>query len=155
MKKILIVSLLFIPALSLAQGIVPCTIYDCTLCQFFVMLNNIYNFVLFTIIPPLAALILAIGGLMYIIGGTGRGGPDLISQAKKLFVSVIIGMFIAYGAWVLINLFLIALGYSDTWGVISCGTSGSLIPGLPGGTPQIPDYPSIPGSDIPDPDTPN
>jgi len=123
MKKILIISLLFIPALVLAQDylpLVPCSIFDCTLCQLFKMLSNIYNFILFMVIPPLAALIIAIGGFMYIVGGTGRGGPELIGQAKKLFVAVAIGMVIAYGSWVIINLFLSMLGFPQTWHTINC-----------------------------------
>jgi hypothetical protein len=119
MKKALITSLLFMPVLAQA-AIVPCTIQNCNLCQFFVMLNNIYNFILYMVIPPLAALIIAIGGFMYIVGGTGRGGPELISQAKKLFVAVAIGMFIAYGAWVLINLFMMAMGFGGFWNEINC-----------------------------------
>jgi len=129
MKKIFIISLLFIPVIVFAQDylpLVPCGLTDngplprCTLCHFFEMLRRVYQFILFMVIPPLAALIIAIGGFMYIVGGTGRGGPELISQAKKLFVAVAIGMVIAYGSWVIINLFLEILGFSGTWHTIIC-----------------------------------
>ena len=70
---------------------------------------------------------LVIGGLLY-IGAVFEflpGGMETVSQAKRLFTSVIVGLFIAYSAWLIINLFLFALGYRNrqNWWQIQCTTN--------------------------------
>lgn len=122
------------------QGIVPCSLTGanrCTLCHFFEMLNRIVNYILFCLIPPVAVFMLVIGGLLY-IGAVFEflpGGMETVSRAKRLFVSVIIGMLIAYSAWLIINLFLMAIGYRNwqNWWQIQCGTGpgGGTIVGPP------------------------
>ena len=76
----------------------------------------------------LAVLMIAIGGFMYIIAFSGaEQGPQLISRAKSLFSSVVIGLFIAYGAWLIVNLFFTAIGVAEWTGLkegwfrIECG----------------------------------
>lgn len=107
------------------QGIVPCRLIGenrCTLCHFFEMLNRIVNYLLFCLIPPLAILMLVIGGFLY-IGAVLEflpSGIATLSQGKRLFTSVAIGLLIAYGAWLIINLFLLALGYKENWWEIEC-----------------------------------
>lgn len=109
------------------EGIVPCQLTGanrCTLCHFFQMLERIINYLLFCLIPPVAIFMLVLGGLMY-IGGVLEflpGGISTVSQAKRLFVSVAIGLFISYGAWLIIHLFLNALGYTraGNWWEIEC-----------------------------------
>lgn len=113
------------------EGIVPCSLTGanrCTLCHFFEMLNRIVNYILFCLIPPVAVFMLVIGGFLY-IGAVFEflpGGIETVSRAKRLFVSVIIGMLIAYSAWLIINLFLLAIGYRNraNWWQIQCGIGG-------------------------------
>ncbi len=109
------------------QGIVPCTLtgpQPCTLCHFFQMLERIINYLLFCVIPPLAIFMLVLGGAMYIgaIFEFLPGGMTTVSKAKSLFFAVIIGLLISYGAWLLIHLFLNALGYTraGNWWEIEC-----------------------------------
>lgn len=112
-------------------GLVPCGLseddpgqpgdqtVDCQLCHFFVLFDNIIDFLLFKIVPPLAALLIAIGGFMYIfayVGGAG-GGPKMISQAKGLFTTIVIGLLIIYGAWLIVNTFFMIIGVSDWTGL--------------------------------------
>jgi len=99
---------------------------DCDLCLLFVMFGNVVNFILFKIIPSLAALMIAIGGFMYIFAysGIGGGGPEWINRANSLFKSVIIGLLIAYGAWLLVNAFFFAIGVQPdfmNWNTICNG----------------------------------
>ena len=95
----------------------------CTICHFFIMIDRWIDRALFLIVPPLAALMIAIGGGMYIFS---QGKPEMISQAKKLFTSVIIGLIIIYGAWVIVNTFLTAIGTAEWtglekgWWIIKC-----------------------------------
>jgi len=96
---------------------------SCTFCDIFKMLDRIINFLLFMVIPPLAILMIAIGGGIYIIG---QGKPEMLSKAKSLFTSVVIGLIMIYGAWVVVNLFLMLIGINEwtglrTWWEIPCG----------------------------------
>jgi len=102
---------LFLPLISSAEGLVPCgpgtSKPVCELCDFFVMLDRIIDFLLFKIVPSLAALMIATGGFIYI---TSRANPEMLSLAKKLFTSVVYGLLIIYGAFLFIGLFLYFIG---------------------------------------------
>jgi hypothetical protein len=98
----------------------------CQLCHFFVMLDEIIDFVLFQIVPPLAILMLVIGGVMFIFAhfggaeilpGGGAGGPKMLSQARKLITSVIIGLIIIFAAWIIIDLFFSLIGVAEWTGL--------------------------------------
>jgi len=111
----------------------------CTFCHFFVMLDRIIDFLLIYIVPSLAALMIAIGGGMYIIS---RGDPEMLGRAKKLFTAIVIGLLIIYGAWLIVNLFLTTIGVTiwqggGHWWEINCDTTPGPSPGTgtPSGTP--------------------
>ncbi len=98
----------------------------CTFCHFFVMLDGIFDFILFQLVPPLAVLMLAIGGIMYIMAyfseaetlvGGAKGGPKMLSQAKKLITSVILGLIIIYAGWLLVDLFFDVIGVAEWTGL--------------------------------------
>jgi len=141
MKRLILIIFLFILFFSLipAQtqaGLVPCGAAEddpntrdidesqpCQLCHFFVMFERIIRFLLFDIVPPLAILMIVIGGVMFmfahfgggeILPGGVKGGPTLLGQAKRLMSSVIISLIIIYGAWVIINTFFQIIGVA-TW----------------------------------------
>jgi len=129
--------ILLFPLISSAQGLVPCG-YDidedglyepveegCQLCHFFVMFDRIIDFVIGRLVPIVAVLMLVIAGAMFMmhqIGGaevfpTGaRGGPAMITQAKRLLTSVITGLIIIYAAWIIVNTFLVIIGVADWTG---------------------------------------
>lgn len=125
MKKavliVFLVGIIFIPLVSLAAGLVPCGGEGepaCQLCHFFVLFDNIVKFLLLPppvgggIVPGIAALMIAIGGFMYIFayaGGTERG-PEMLSTAKRLFTAVAIGLIIIYGAWLIVDSFFAIIG---------------------------------------------
>lgn len=130
--------LILSPLLSSAAGIVPCGRTDpsatteerqpCQFCHLFVLFKNIADFLLIPspvnnyvpLIPVIAALMLAVGGFMYIFayfgGGEigGKAGPALLSQANKLLTSVVWGLLIIFGAWIFINTFFQLIGVA-TW----------------------------------------
>jgi hypothetical protein len=143
MKKIILIIclgvLILFPLLSSAAGLVPCGGEGepaCQFCHLFVLFKNIVDFLLFKIVPPLAVLMLAIGGFMYVfayfspaeaLSGGAKGGPVLLSQAKKLISSVIFGLLIIFGAWLIVNVFFQMIGVQDwtglkTWWKIECPT---------------------------------
>jgi hypothetical protein len=119
-----------LPESAKSGGLVPCgracddpnTSVDetkaCELCDIFVMLELIVDFLLFTIVPILAVLMIAIGGIMYVMSGTSvAGGAGLVSKAKSLFMGVIIGLLITYGAWIIVNTVLSLIGVADWTGL--------------------------------------
>lgn len=108
---------LLLPGFISAQGLVPCGGTDrppCELCHFFVLFDKIINFVWFTIVPPVAILMLAIAGVMFFVAA---GDPTKLNQAKSIFTSVIMGLIIVYGAWFMINLFFLIIGVADWTGL--------------------------------------
>lgn len=121
MKKILLIIFLgvltAIPLISLAAGLVPCGGEDeapCTLCHIFLLLDNILNFLFFTIVPPLAILMIAIGGAMFLFSS---GNPKLLGQGKEVLKATLIGLFIIYGSWVLVKLFFLGIGVAEWTGL--------------------------------------
>ena len=103
------------------KGLVPCGNVDtcpCEFCDFFVLFDNIIDFLLIpcalnsgaAIVPLLAALMIVVGGGMYILSA---GNPAMISRAKSLFIAVVIGLVVIYGAWIFVNTFLMLIGAAD------------------------------------------
>lgn len=82
----------------------------CKLCSFFVMIDNWIDGLLLIFIPSIAVLMIAIGGVMYIIS---QGNPEMLGRVKKLFTAVVIGLLITYGAFLIIGLFLKFIGLAD------------------------------------------
>jgi len=140
MKKFIFISLLMVfLASSVSAGIVPCGLsvddpdqdgdqtVKCTLCHLLVMGKNIVDTLLLRIIPPLAVLFAVISGAYFILGA----GYDssLISKAKAVIWSVVIGLLIIYSSWLVVNLFFSVIGVADwtglkgNWWQIDCSTS--------------------------------
>ena len=131
MKKVLILSIIVIfcsfLAVDLAQaregcpigGLVPCESphCPCRLCDFFVMIERIIDFILLKLVPTLAVLMIALAGLIYIISHTTGGGVEMMARAKKILTSVVLGLFLVYGAWLIINLFFQIIGVASWTGL--------------------------------------
>jgi len=67
----------------LGQGLVPCggkNQEPCTFNDLFVLINNVIKFLLFTLIPPIAALIFAFGGITIMSAG---GDPGKVEKGKR------------------------------------------------------------------------
>jgi len=137
MKKILLISFLFLlifsPALTQA-GIVPCGLTEddpkqegdqtipCSFCHFFVLINNIIKFVMFTLVPSIAVLMLIVGGVMFFFAGAK---PDMLIRAKGVITSVLIGLVIIFCAWVAVNTIITKIGIVESpallqWHNIDC-----------------------------------
>lgn len=115
----------FFPLISLAAGLVPCGgpgQDPCRLCHFFVLFKNIIDFLLIPgplnsglpIVPLIATVMMVVGGLMFYLGGAS---PGTLTKAKSLLTSVVIGLIIIYGAWVIINTFFMFIGVADWTGL--------------------------------------
>ncbi len=115
-KSFLAIFLAFLvtfPMISSASGLVPCGNpgqKPCQLCDLFVLFNNVVNFFLFKIVPAFAALLVVIGGFIYIIS---QADAKMIALAKKVFTSVAIGLVIIYGSFLIVGLFFHFIGLSS------------------------------------------
>jgi len=83
----------------------------CRLCHFFILFRNIVDFILFDIVPPLAALMIAIGGFYLIFS---EGNPENIKKGQGVFRAVVISLLIIYSSWLIVNLFFQIIGV-ETW----------------------------------------
>lgn len=82
-------------------------IINCQLCHFFVMIDGIMDFLLVDIVPYVTIGMLVIGGVMFYFNGFK---PGLRKNAIDLFKSVVIGLFLIYGAYMLVGIFLMVIG---------------------------------------------
>lgn len=97
------------------------TIY-CQFCHFFVMLDGIIDFLLIKIVPYLAILMIVIGGIIFYFS---RGRPTLLGKGKELLTGVVIGLFLIYGAYMIVGVFLSILGVTEWSGLIEWTTKGA------------------------------
>ncbi len=126
MKKIFLIvflALLSAPFLAYAgwspgDPLVPCGPGPhrdpCELCHIFILFENIVKFVLFVLIPPLAALMIVVTGIMLY---AAMGDPAKLNKAKQVMVYVVLGLVIMYGAWLIVSLFFLVIGVSDWTGL--------------------------------------
>ena len=140
MKKsflILSISLLFLFVLGVSQvfaeakPLVHCGLVEengikaCTFCDIFVMFQGWYNGMMTVVLPTLAAFMIVIAGVSYMLS---QGQPEKLLAVRKIFTSIAIGLFIAYAAWIIIELFLMTIGVvgwtglaNGGWSSINCG----------------------------------
>ena len=115
MKKIFLIFFLLLISLPVSvngEGLVPCGPgrEPCQFCHIFVLFSNVVDFFLFEIIPPLAVLIVVIGGIMFF---TSSGDPAKINKARSVLTTLVIGLVIMYCAWVIVNTFFVFIGLSE------------------------------------------
>jgi hypothetical protein len=123
MKKNLLIGLFLvlflIPVFSYVQasecggqtGLVKCGMdvsCPCNICDFFATLIYIYNFLVLSIATPLAIVGVTIGGVFILISA---GSPNFLGLGKKILWSAIIGLFLVFASWVIINTILSMIGY--------------------------------------------
>lgn len=98
-------------------GLVPCgsaitngtPTCPCELEHVFVLILNLYNFAIWKISVPLASLLVVVGGVMLLVSG---GNPRLAGRARTILWGAVIGIALVFGAWVIINTILVAIGYN-------------------------------------------
>jgi hypothetical protein len=92
------------------------------LCELWHMGVHIINFLLFILALPILVIMFLWGGILFL---TSTGNPSQIEKAKKLFVAVLIGVIIAFAAWIIINTIMVTLAngsFSAGWNTITCPT---------------------------------
>jgi hypothetical protein len=79
----------------------------CTFCHAFLMINSIINFILLKLVPPITVLMIVIGGVMFFFGGAS---PSMVQRGKTLMKNVLLGVFLIYGAYILVGSVLSIFG---------------------------------------------
>ena len=94
------------------RGLVPCgtPCCPCRLCDFFVLIDRILDFILFRIAPVVAILMLVIGGGLFLVS---TGNPQTITTARRIITSVFIGLAVIYGSYFFIGLILQSIGLAQ------------------------------------------
>lgn len=93
-----------------SAGIVPCGTSEhpvpCQICHLFVGVVNIVNFLLFKIAIPLTVIALIYGGIVIL---TSAGSEEKLKKGKRAVGLAVWGALIAFAAWLIINVILVAL----------------------------------------------
>jgi len=117
-KKITIAGIinLLLASGAKAAPLVPCGGKDdpCQLCDIFTLLDNIFDFIFIDIVPPIAVIAFLIGGAYLFLSG---GNPQSTNKAKGILTAAVIGFIIIYGAWLLVNVFFVAIGTASWTGL--------------------------------------
>lgn len=119
---ILIGLLLLSPAVSHAQGLIVCGTGSsqgfnnpCTFADFLKLANRINDFLLVTVMIPLATFAFGMAGVYYIWGGYD---PGKLGMAKTIFWSTFQGVALAVAAWVIVNSILTLLGVDKAFNLL-------------------------------------
>ncbi len=116
-----------LPVISSAQsGLVPCgtesypkghekeyqLVNPCGYAHIFDLINGVVNFLLMVIALPLAAIMFAYAGFLFMFSGVQ---PEQRTKAKKIFGNVALGFILAIAAWLIIHTILEIVGYNGSW----------------------------------------
>ncbi|GEM_PF-2202360 len=92
-------------------NLVPCGyggLPRCTLCHLYNLADNLIDFMLFGFALPVAVIALLIGGIFLL---ASRGNPQMMETGKRAIANTVIGVVIAFAAWLIIATVVNTLGY--------------------------------------------
>src|SRR3989344_4550274 len=115
MKKVIFIFVFLLLTVSpaLAQdevGLVPCgygSLPACTPCHLFVLADFIVSFIFEMLALPILVVALLAGGVIW---ATAAGSTEKITQGRKIITGSIIGIFIAFGGWLIVDTIIVTLG---------------------------------------------
>ena len=83
----------------------------CTLCHLWQLASNIINFVVFNLSLPVAMLLFAVAGVIFMISG---GDENKVTLAKTIFTNVVIGLLIIFCSWLIVDSLIKTIARSGT-----------------------------------------
>jgi len=87
---------------------------SCTGCHLLVMIDGIIDYLLIYIIPPIALLMIVLAGVMFYFSGSK---PDLRKKASNTLKYTVIGLFLIYGSFMIVNLIFSLIGLASWTGL--------------------------------------
>jgi hypothetical protein len=119
-----LLSFLLLTANNAQAALIPCGTAGnpCQFCHIFVLLNNIIELFLQTIVPLVVLLFIVRGGFKMV---TSVGDTNKFEDAKKMITAAMFGMIIILISYMVLNVFLSAIGVAEwtglgTWWEIQC-----------------------------------
>lgn len=115
-SSLIIITALYIPKLTLAQSnstLIPCTGTNedpCGFPQLMLLIANVIHFLLVDMATPIAAIVFAYAGWLYMTSGISESK----SHAKSMMIKVVIGYVLALASWLIVKTIMVALGYDET-----------------------------------------
>lgn len=97
-----LISVGILPLVTFGQGLVPCDgtrVNPCTFEMFITLIQNVLKYLIYTIATPIAAIMFAYAGYLYMTAGDEMGN---IKKAHDIFVSVLWGFGVMLIAWALV-----------------------------------------------------
>jgi type IV secretory pathway VirB2 component (pilin) len=125
----LVIFLFFISILVLPPAhaaLVPCSGLDCKPCHIYAGFSNVINFIVFTLTPGIAVIMILASAIALVFGGS----ESARTAGKKMLTSVVIGLVIIYTSWLVVNTIIRTLAkrsdgwVPSSWNTIQC-SSGS------------------------------
>ena len=83
---------------------------DCTFADVMKLINSGINFVIFYLVPTIATAMIMYAGFLIL---TANGSVEKVQKAKGLMLSMLVGVIIITGAWLLIKGILISMGFNS------------------------------------------
>ncbi|MBU4143063.1 pilin [Patescibacteria group bacterium] len=111
-----------LPAVA-ADGLVPCSGPNCTVCSFLQLISNVIMFIVRDITAPLAGLLFLIGGIMMVSAG---GSEARLKKGKEIFKNTAIGVLIILASWAIVNTLITTFGSNvagfvpGNWWQVNC-----------------------------------
>lgn len=92
------------------SGLVKCGVSrDCTICDIFILIRDIFNFAL-GLLAALAVLSIVIGGV-YVLTSAGNSGR--LSEGYGIITNAVIGLLLVMASFLLFSFVLVALGFQS------------------------------------------
>lgn len=107
-------------------ALVPCSGLDCKPCHIYAGFSNVINFIVFTLTPGIAVIMILASAITLVFGGS----ESARTAGKKMLTSVVIGLVIIYTSWLVVNTIIRTLAKGSdgwvpsSWNTIQC-SSGS------------------------------
>lgn len=119
--------MLIMPVFSFALGplgLVPCSNTPdasgnipaadaCGFAQIMALVNTVVKFILFNMVIPIAAIMMAYAGFILVTAGGESASKK--TKAKEIFTNAVIGLVISAACYLIIHTLLSILGYNATW----------------------------------------
>ncbi len=93
-----------------SEPLVQCGVdRDCTLCDIFILIRNIFNFILL-LLGSVGVFSIAIGGVYMILSS---GNPSMYQQGTQIITNAILGLVLAASSFLIFGFGLQALGFQE------------------------------------------